>query len=153
MPTRDLEGWSRGRLVACEPRALLRYALGPMRPKTVLPLAVLAAAALLMASAATVSAGASVPGDPKRGKALFLRPGLFCASCHTLKAVKSKGRDGPNLDKAKPSYALIVNRVTNGHKPSKRWPTGMPSYSGAHAFVNKAQIRDLAAFVYAATHR
>ena len=116
-------------------------------------LAALVAAALLTASALAVSDGAAVQGNPTRGKALFSRPGLFCASCHTLKAAKSRGRDGPNLDKAKPSYALIVDRVTKGRVASKRWPAGMPAFAGAHASVTKAQIRDLAAFIYTATHR
>jgi mono/diheme cytochrome c family protein len=124
-----------------------------MTSRTVLPLAALAAAALLTTGAFAFAAGPHVPGNAVRGKALFLRPGLFCASCHTLKAAKSTGRDGPNLDRAKPSYAKIVERVTNGRNPTRRWPTGMPSYSGQHAFVTKAQIRDIAAFVYTATHR
>jgi mono/diheme cytochrome c family protein len=127
--------------------------LSPMASRTVLPFAALAAAALLAASAFAVGAAGRTPGNPARGKALFLRPGIFCGSCHTLKATKSTGRDGPNLNRAKPSYAKVVALVTKGHSPTRRWPTGMPSYSGAHAFVTKAQIRDLAAFVYAATHK
>ena len=124
-----------------------------MASKILLLLAALVAAALLTASALAVSHGTAAHGNPARGKALFSRPGLFCASCHTLKAAKSKGRSGPNLDKAKPSYAEIVDRVTKGLKATKRWPAGMPAFGGAHAAVNKAQIQDIAAFVYAATHR
>ena len=118
-----------------------------------LPLAVLAAAALLTANARAVAASGSVPGNPLRGKALFVRPGIFCASCHRLKAAGSAGRDGPNLDQSKPSYARIVEAVTKGHIPTQRWPTGMPAYAGSHAAITKAQIHDVAAFVYAATHR
>jgi mono/diheme cytochrome c family protein len=123
-----------------------------MGPRTALLLAALAAAALLTATALGAAAGASVPGNPTRGKAFFSRPGVFCASCHTLKAAKSRGRDGPNLDKAKPSFARIVERVTKGRDATRRWPTGMPRYGGAHAVLTKAQIRDVAAFVYTATH-
>ena len=124
-----------------------------MGSRTALLFAALAAATLMTTTALAVPAGTAVRGNPARGKALFSRPGLFCASCHTLKAAKSTGRDGPNLDKAKPTYARIVERVTNGRRATRRWPTGMPGYAGAHAFVTKAEIRDLAAFVYTATHR
>jgi mono/diheme cytochrome c family protein len=109
--------------------------------------------AALAASVASVAAGAAVPGNPVRGKALFTRPGLFCGSCHTLKAAGSTGRDGPDLDKARPSYARIIDFVTNGRPPTKRWPTGSPGFGGRHAELTKGEIRDLAAFVYAATHR
>jgi mono/diheme cytochrome c family protein len=114
----------------------------------------LAALAASMASAIAVSSlGAGGPGNPKAGKALFSRPGLFCYSCHTLKAAGSTGRDGPNLDKAKPSYARIIDFVTKGRPASKRWPTGSPGFGGRHGELTKAEIRDLAAFVYTATHR
>jgi mono/diheme cytochrome c family protein len=124
-----------------------------MAPRWALPLATLAAAALLTTSALAVAAGPSVQGNPARGKALFHRPGIFCASCHALKAAGSIGRDGPNLDKAKPSYASIVEVVTKGRSPTRRWPTGMPRYAGAHAVMTKAEIQDVAAFVYGATHK
>jgi len=113
----------------------------------------LAALAASMASAIAIGSLVAVPGNPKTGKALFSRPGLFCYSCHTLKAAGSTGRDGPDLDKAKPSYARIVDFVTKGRPPSKRWPTGSPGFGGPKGELNKAEIRDIAAFVYAATHR
>jgi mono/diheme cytochrome c family protein len=119
--------------------------------RTALPLAALAAAAVLTAGAFG-EAAATVPGNPVRGKALFLQHGLYCGSCHTLKAAKSTGRDGPNLDKAKPSYARIVELVTKGRNPTGRWPTGMPRYGGAHSRTTTRQIQDIAAFVYTATH-
>ena len=124
-----------------------------MGPRTVFPLATLAAAALLLWGAATGFADVTAQGNPKRGKVLFSSPSVFCASCHTLKAAKSTGRDGPNLDKKKLSYAAIVAVVTKGRKESRRWPTGMPGYSGPHAALRKSQIQDVAAFVYAATHK
>jgi mono/diheme cytochrome c family protein len=129
-----------------------------MAPRTALLLAALGAAALLTATALAAGAGPSVRGNPTAGKALFLRPGVFCSSCHTLKAAKSSGRDGPNLDKAKPSYARIVEVVSKGSSPSRRWPTGMPHYSAQGGplragDLTKAEIQNVAAFVYAATHR
>jgi mono/diheme cytochrome c family protein len=98
------------------------------------------------------SPSAAARGTPARGKTLFVRPGVFCASCHILKAVHSTGRDGPNLDRAKPTYARIVAAVSTGTAPTRRWPTGMPRYAGRNAVLTKAEIQDVAAFVFAATH-
>jgi mono/diheme cytochrome c family protein len=130
--------------------------LSSMAPRKTVALAALAAAALLSASALAHAAEASVPGNPTRGKALYLRAGIFCGSCHTLKAARSTGRDGPNLDKSKPSYARIVEAVAKGNTPTRRWPTGMPAYAGrnrAYGQITKGQIQDLAAFIYTATHK
>lgn len=106
----------------------------------------------MAAGAPVLAATASVPGNPVVGKALFVRPGLFCSSCHRLKAARSTGRSGPNLDRAKRSYPTIVEVVTKGQKATRRWPTGMPGFGGRHAELSKALIQDLAAFVYDATH-
>lgn len=118
-------------------------------------LRVLLVAAVVAAIAATLVAlasSAASPGNPARGKALYVRPGVFCGSCHTLKAAKSTGRDGPNLDSTRPSYARIVSLVAKGSAPSKRWPTGMPGYGGKHPILTPAMIRDIAAFIVEATH-
>ena len=37
-----------------------------------------------------------------------------CGSCHTLKAAGTNGMVGPNLDKAKPSRALVARFIRNG---------------------------------------
>jgi mono/diheme cytochrome c family protein len=124
-----------------------------MGPRTTLLLAAAVVAALLTASALAVTDAGGGPGNPTVGKALFSRPGLFCGSCHALKAARSTGRSGPNLDRTKPSYTRIVQVVTNGVKPSRRWPGGMPGYDGPHAMLDKSRIRDIAAFVFEATHR
>jgi mono/diheme cytochrome c family protein len=124
-----------------------------MSPGTVMRLAAFAAAASLVAGVLAVTAGASVPGNATVGKALFLRAGLFCSSCHILKAAGSTGRSGPNLDQEKLAYATIVEVVTKGGKPSRRWPTGMPAYDGPHGELNKSRIEDIAAFIYNATHK
>jgi menaquinol-cytochrome c reductase cytochrome b/c subunit len=46
-----------------------------------------------------------------------------CGSCHTLKSMGWGGNIGPNLDSAKPTYALAVERLTKGAAP-------MPSFKG-----------------------
>ena len=104
-------------------------------------------------SPSTWPTGPADTGNPKQGEQLFLDNRILCGSCHTLKAARATGRDGPNLDRAKPGYARIVTVVTKGRNPTKRWPTGMPFYSGKHALLSKAQVRHIAAFVYNATHK
>ena len=47
-----------------------------------------------------------------QGKQVFQSAG--CASCHTLQDAGASGTVGPNLDDAKPSKSLVVERVTNG---------------------------------------
>lgn len=117
-----------------------------MRPAIVLVLLVVT---LLLPATASP---ATQPGNAAIGKKLFLQAGVFCGSCHTLKAAGSTGRDGPNLDKAKPTYAAVVAIVSKGRNPSKKWPTGMPGYAH-NSELSKAAIRDLAAFIARATHR
>jgi mono/diheme cytochrome c family protein len=69
------------------------------------------------------------------GKAIFESAG--CSGCHTLAAAGSNGTVGPNLDDAKPSKELAVDRVTNGQG-------GMPSFKGQ---LSEAQIEAVATFV------
>jgi mono/diheme cytochrome c family protein len=60
-----------------------------------------------------------------------------CTGCHTLKAAGSTGTVGPNLDEAKPSKDLVIDRVTNGQG-------GMPSFKGQ---LSEAQIQAVADYV------
>ncbi len=91
-------------------------------------LAATAGAALALSLAG--SAGAALPGA-----ALFTK--ASCGACHTLKAAKAKGAVGPNLDKAKPSSALLIKQITNGGG-------GMPPFK---ASFTAAQIKQIAAYV------
>jgi uncharacterized membrane protein len=80
--------------------------------------------------------GASTtPGNATAGKAVFATAG--CVGCHTLADARSTGQVGPNLDAAKPSASLVVDRVTNGLG-------AMPSFRGK---LTQAQIADVAAYV------
>ena len=110
------------------------------------------AVVLALVGGLVLGASAAQPGNAVIGKKLYLQSGVFCGSCHTLKAAGTTGRDGPNLDKSKPSYAAIVAVVTKGRNPSKKWPTGMPGYAKGSE-LSKLAIRDVAAFVYGATHK
>jgi mono/diheme cytochrome c family protein len=78
-------------------------------------------------------------GNAAAGKAVFASAG--CASCHTLADAGATGTVGPNLDQAKPSFDLVVERVTNGKSP-------MPSFKGQ---LTEQQIRDVAAYVSEST--
>lgn len=68
----------------------------------------------------TTDTGAAGGIEP-RGEAVFMSAG--CGSCHTLAAAGTNGTIGPNLDEAKPSKELAVDRVTNGQG-------AMPSFKG-----------------------
>jgi mono/diheme cytochrome c family protein len=78
-------------------------------------------------------------GDPAAGEQVFASAG--CGGCHTLEAAGSSGTVGPNLDEAKPSHDLVVERVTNGMSP-------MPSFKDQ---LSDQQIQDVAAYVVEST--
>ena len=99
----------------------------------------LALACALCATGAALAA--KTPGNAAAGKAVFKNAG--CGTCHTLKAAAAHGYVGPNLDTLKPSYAAIVKQVTKGGG-------GMPSFKSQ---LSATQIRNVAAFVYASTHK
>ena len=85
----------------------------------------------------TETTPAAVEGDPVAGKAVFTGAS-GCINCHTLADAGATGTVGPNLDQAKPSADLVVERVTNGS------PAGMPSFKGS---LTDQQIADVAAYV------
>ena len=85
-------------------------------------------------STTTPSPGAAA-GDAAAGKKVFTTAG--CASCHTLADAGTTGTVGPNLDEAKPSAALVKQRVTNGKGV-------MPPFKGQ---LDETQIADVAAYV------
>ena len=76
--------------------------------------------------------------DATDGKSIFASAG--CGSCHTFQAAGSSGTIGPNLDKAKPSFELAIERVTNGMGQ-------MPSFRDS---LSDDQIRAVAEFVSSA---
>ena len=81
---------------------------------------------------------ATEPGDAAAGKQIFMdQP---CGDCHTLADAGTSGSIGPNLDDAKPSYELVVDRVTNGMGV-------MPSFKDK---LTEQQIQDLAKYVSSA---
>jgi cbb3-type cytochrome c oxidase subunit III len=75
------------------------------------------------------------PDGGNDGESIFASAG--CGGCHTLAAAGSSGTVGPNLDEAKPSKELAVDRVTNGRG-------GMPSFKGQ---LSDEQIEAVAQYV------
>ncbi len=69
------------------------------------------------------------------GKEIFASGG--CGGCHTLSDAGATGTVGPNLDNAKPSLQLAVDRVTNGLG-------AMPSFKGQ---LSSAEIQAVATYV------
>jgi cytochrome c6 len=77
-------------------------------------------------------------GDAAAGKEVFTATASpSCAGCHTLADAGATGSVGPNLDDAKPSAELVVDRVTNGQG-------AMPAYGDS---LTEEQIADIAAYV------
>ena len=74
-------------------------------------------------------------GDAASGKSVFASAG--CVACHTLKDAGSSGTIGPNLDDRKPSFELVVERVTLGKGV-------MPSFKDK---LKDQQIADIAEYV------
>jgi mono/diheme cytochrome c family protein len=74
--------------------------------------------------------------DAAAGREIFVGT-AGCGSCHTLADADAHGSVGPDLDAAKPSYALAVDRVTNGRGI-------MPPFSSQ---LSEQQIQDVAAYV------
>ena len=111
-----------------------------MLPKRVVRRVVVGLAIAALGVAIAVPAFAATnPGSAKKGKVVFVSN---CSTCHALKAANARGTIGPNLDQKKPAYKLIILRVTNGKSP-------MIPFKGT---LTTAQIQDVAAFVYNATH-
>jgi mono/diheme cytochrome c family protein len=95
-------------------------------------------AAIKAAAAAKKPTGKGGKAD---GKAIFASAG--CTTCHTLAAAGATGTVGPNLDQAKPSVDLVIQRVTNGKGV-------MPSFKGQ---LTAAEIRAVAEFVSSSTRK
>lgn len=83
----------------------------------------------------TIATTTTAGGPGGEGEALFLSSG--CGGCHTLAAAGASGTAGPNLDRARPSYQLVVQRVTDG-------VGAMPGYAGS---LSSAQIEAIARYV------
>ena len=112
----------------------LRHAGRTRWSMPVVAAAAVVALAVWLAPPDEPSAPAS-PASVSAGKRVFLTAG--CVSCHTLSDAGAVGVVGPNLDAAKPSRALVINRVTNGQG-------AMPSFENK---LSKQQVQAVADYV------
>jgi mono/diheme cytochrome c family protein len=87
----------------------------------------------------TTTSGGAAAGDPEAGADVFASAG--CGGCHVLSAAGSTGTVGPSLDVAKPSTALVIERVSKGMG-------AMPPFADQ---LTEQQIADVAAYVHAST--
>ena len=83
--------------------------------------------------------GAEAGGGAMDGEAVFADAG--CGGCHTLEAAGTSGTVGPNLDDAKPSKELVIDRVTNGKG-------AMPPFKDSYSAEQIAAVAD---FIVAST--
>ena len=104
------------------------------------------AVAAYVASVAGVSSGnaptpapatTATPAATADGKAVFAKAG--CGTCHTFATAGASGSVGPNLDGAKPSEQIALDRVTNGKGV-------MPSFKDS---LTEAERQAVAAYVSA----
>lgn len=66
-----------------------------------------------------------------------------CNVCHTLKAAKSQGQIGPNLDQLKVSMDQIIYVVTNGIGVMQAW----------EGILTKKEIEAVAYYVFTSTNK
>jgi mono/diheme cytochrome c family protein len=108
--------------------------------------------AIAVPSLALANRASTHTGDPIAGKTLFVST---CGVCHRLRDAKAVGIIGPNLDKVPLPQATIAKAVTYGGATvmtkfqASRYSTQMTAYKNV---LTKAQIADIAAYVYKATH-
>jgi heme/copper-type cytochrome/quinol oxidase subunit 1 len=106
---------------------------------TIAALIGLGAAGWAVQNSRSAQAAPAAGGQISAGRQVFQTAG--CGGCHTLAAAGSTGTVGPNLDTARPSRALVVQRVTNGRR-------AMPSFKSQLA---PDQIQAVASSVTAST--
>jgi sulfite dehydrogenase len=100
--------------------------------------AALVAAAALLAPVPAALARTPPPVGAAASRALFK---ARCGTCHTLADARTHGRVGPNLDRLKPTYAQILQQVTNGG------PGGLGSMPRFKDQLTKAQIAAVSRYV------
>lgn len=79
----------------------------------------LASALVAVVAAAAVATGVSTAAKAPSPRTLVRKN---CGGCHSMKAAGIHGTFGPNLDKAKPTKAEVIQRLKNG-------ATGMPAFT------------------------
>ena len=91
------------------------------------------AALPVRAQPGTDTGGGGGSGEAPDGEAIFAEAG--CGGCHVLEAAGATGTVGPNLDDAKPSKELVIDRVTNGKGV-------MPAFKDSYSAEQIAAVAD-----------
>lgn len=112
---------------------------------------VVAAAGFVAPGAVARQTPAGVVGNALAGRSVFVAD---CGGCHTLEAAGSDGEVGPDLDRLSLPEATIIKQVTVGGRAlmgraAARYTIQMIGY---RALLTRAQIDDVAAFVYTIEH-
>jgi mono/diheme cytochrome c family protein len=107
-----------------------------------------AAAFLLLATAAAAQSGTVTPSaspDAAKGQGLFA---AICSTCHGVDAsgIAQMGKDlRKNAFLAKSTVPQIVAYIHTGHPPTQKFPEGMPP--GGNSSYDDAQLADIAAWL------
>lgn len=95
---------------------------------------------------------AGVPGNPNRGRALFIGKG--CGGCHTINGQPGAvGVTGPNLTNVTVRPTIAGLRIPNTPLNMQRWllnPAAMkPGTAMPDVGLSQAEARDISAYLYA----
>ncbi|MEI8105236.1 MAG: cytochrome c [Actinomycetes bacterium] len=99
------------------------------------------------------SATPKVVGNATAGKAGFI---ANCGLCHALKAAKSMGAIGPDLDKVPLTQAVLIKAIASGgtsvmtKAAAAKYSVPMQAYKGT---LSTTQINDISAYIYTSTHK
>jgi mono/diheme cytochrome c family protein len=115
------------------------------------------AASLVLVTGAPAAALAhgltKLVGNPKVGKTAFV---TTCGLCHTLKAASTAGTIGPDLNTVVLTEPQIITAISKGgaavmtRAAAAKYTTQMLAYAPV---FSKAELDDIAAFVYVSTHK
>jgi mono/diheme cytochrome c family protein len=106
---------------------------------------------IFVAIAAPAALARTSTGNPAAGKGAFV---TTCGTCHMLKAAKTTGMVGPDLDKVKLTQTQITKAIKKGGA-SVMTKAQLAKYEGvtmpAYASLGSSVINNIAAFVYKST--
>lgn len=106
-----------------------------MRPPRALAAGLAASAAAALSACGGGGGGNPVPANAPPGERVY--SDATCGSCHKLKAAGSTGTAGPDLDKTRPSAAVVERFVRKGG-------SGMPGFTDR---LSNSQIREVSTYV------
>jgi mono/diheme cytochrome c family protein len=92
----------------------------------------------------TTRGGLVLTADQLHGRDIFT---TSCKRCHTLASAEATATIGPDLDRLRPDYDLVIDAVTHGRaRGNGQMPAGLTDTQGAKAvadYVHRVAGRDL----------